>query len=90
VFGWVRLQADRLTDLINAHDSLLLTDVQIEGLEGGEPRSEERVLIAAEDLIAVHASGPRGDAGRGPTPSRSRPATTSSAGISTWNRVPIR
>lgn len=62
VFGWVRLQADRLTDLINAHDSLLLTDVQIEALEGGEPRSEERVLIAGDDLIAVHASGPRGDA----------------------------
>ena len=62
VFGWVRLQADRLTDLINAHDSLLLTDVQIEALEGGEPRSEARVLIAGDDLIAVHASGPRGDA----------------------------
>jgi len=38
VFGWVRLDADRLTDLLNAHDLL--------------------------HIIAVIASGPRGDPGR--------------------------
>jgi hypothetical protein len=62
VYGWVRLRADRLTDLLNAHDSLVLTDVQIEGLEDGEPRSVDRVLVTGDDLVAVHASGPRGDA----------------------------
>ncbi|MEW6226266.1 MAG: hypothetical protein AB1627_16720 [Chloroflexota bacterium] len=62
VFGWVRLRADRLTDLLNAHDSLVLTDVQIEAFEDGEPRSVDRVLLTAAELVAVHASGPRGDA----------------------------
>jgi hypothetical protein len=62
MYGWVRLRADRLTDLLNAHDSLLLTDVDVEGLEDGESRSVDRVLVTGDDLIAVHAGGPRGDA----------------------------
>ena len=35
IFGWVRLRADRLTDLLNAHDELLLKDVEIEDLDDG-------------------------------------------------------
>jgi hypothetical protein len=62
VFGWVRLKADRLTDLLNAHDTIVLVDVEIEDLDDGLTRSAERVVIAAADLVAVHASGPRGDA----------------------------
>ena len=62
VFGWVRLTADRLTDLLNAHDTIVLVDVQIEDLDDGRTRSAERFVIAAADLIAVQATGPRGDA----------------------------
>ena len=61
VFGWVRLRADRLTDLVNAHDELLLTEVEIEDLENGRLRSEDEVLIATRELVAVQAVGPRGD-----------------------------
>jgi hypothetical protein len=61
VFGWIHLRAERLTDLVNAHDELLLTDVEIESLEDGQTRSAERVLINGRELVAVHASGPRGD-----------------------------
>ena len=61
VFGWVRLRADRLTDLLNTHDELLLTDVEIESLEDGATRSVNEVLIRCSELIAVHASRPRGD-----------------------------
>lgn len=61
LFGWVHLRADRLTDLLNAHDELLLSDVEIESLEDGETRSADRVLIDCRELVAVHASGPRGD-----------------------------
>ncbi len=64
VFGWVGLRADRLTDLLNAHEELLLTDVEIEDLEDGVTRSVDEILIRCSDLIAVHASGPRGDATR--------------------------
>ena len=62
VFGWVRLRADRLTDLLNAHDALLLTEVDIESLEDASTTSSDQVMIEGGDLIAVHASGPRGDA----------------------------
>lgn len=61
VYGWVRLRADRLTDQLNAHDSLLLTNVSIESLDDGTTTASERVLIERDDLVAVHASGPRGD-----------------------------
>ena len=64
MFGWVRLIADRLTDLLNSHSELLLTNVEIESLEDGAMRSVDEVLIRRGDLIAVHASGPRGDGQR--------------------------
>jgi hypothetical protein len=62
MFGWVRLRADRLTDLLNSHSELLLTHVEIESLEDGAIGAVEEVLISCRELIAVHASGPRGDA----------------------------
>ena len=61
MFGWVHLRADRLTDLLNAHDELLLTDVEIESLDGGSTRSVDEILIRSGELIAVHATEPRGD-----------------------------
>jgi hypothetical protein len=72
VFGWVRLRADRLTDLLNAHEELHLADVDIESLEDGVTRSVDEVLVRRRELVAVQASGPRGDeAHRQPT--RSHP-----------------
>lgn len=61
VFGWVQLAADRLTDLLNSHEELHLADVEIESLETGAMRSLDEILIHRHDLVAVHASGPRGD-----------------------------
>jgi hypothetical protein len=60
VFGWVRLRADRLTDLLNAHDELYLSDAQLDDLEAGSARPVPDLLIRVEDLTAVHATGPRG------------------------------
>lgn len=68
VFGWVRLRADRLTDLLNAHEELSLVDVELETLLNGVTGTVDEVLIRREDLIAVQATGPRGDEGiRQPT-----------------------
>jgi hypothetical protein len=64
VFGWVRLDADRLTDLLNAHDELHLMDVELEGLPNGWPGTVDEIVIRIRDLVAVQATGPRGDAGR--------------------------
>jgi hypothetical protein len=62
VFGWVRLRADRLTDLLNAHEELHLAEVEIEDLEDGITRATDEIIIHRRDLVAVHATGPRGDA----------------------------
>ena len=61
IFGWVRLRADRLTDLLNAHDELLLKDVEIEDLDDGTRYGCEGIRVATRELVAVHAAGPRGD-----------------------------
>jgi hypothetical protein len=84
VFGWVRLRADRLTDLLNAYEELHLADVAIESFEDGVTQVADEVTIHRRDLVAVHTTGP----GRIRLPS-SR-ATTSSEGTSTPIREPIR
>lgn len=60
VFGWIRLRADRLTDLLNAHEELLLIDVELETLMNGIIGTVDEVHIHREDLIAVQATEPRG------------------------------
>jgi hypothetical protein len=60
VFGWVRLKADRLTDLLNEHEELLLIDVELETLLNGVTGTVDEVHIRREDLIAVQATEPRG------------------------------
>jgi hypothetical protein len=65
IFGWVRLRADRLTDLLNAHPELHLADVEVEDFEGGIRRlAEETIVIHRRKLVAVYATGPRGDSAR--------------------------
>ena len=64
IFGWIQLRADRLTDLLNAHDELHLSDVKSESLEDGSSPSVDEVIIGRRELVAVQATGPRGDASR--------------------------
>ena len=64
IFGWVRLTADRLTDLLNAHDELHLVDAEVEDLDEGGIRSVDDLVIRCRELIAVDATGPRGDVAR--------------------------
>lgn len=61
VFGWVRLRADRLTDLLNVHPELHLADVEIETFKDGIRRSLDDITIERRELVAVYATGPRGD-----------------------------
>jgi hypothetical protein len=64
VFGWVRLDADRLTDLLNDHEELVLVNVMVEHLADGATVSADEAVVRRADLIAVRASGPRGEASR--------------------------
>ncbi len=64
IYGWIRLSEDRLTDLLNEHDELRLVNVQLERLSDGRLEWHEHLVLARDDLLAVRASGPRGDAAR--------------------------
>jgi hypothetical protein len=64
IFGWLQLRADRLTDLLDAHDEVHLTDVRIENLDDGVAPSVDEILIGRRELVAVQATGPRGDSAR--------------------------
>ena len=64
VFGWVRLKADRLTDLLNTHDELQLVNVELETFANGLTGTVSEVVVRRRDLIAVQASLPRGIEGR--------------------------
>jgi hypothetical protein len=61
IFGWVRLSADRLTDLLNAHDEIALDNAQLERLGHGTLAWIDTVVIQPRQLIAVRAGGPHGD-----------------------------
>jgi hypothetical protein len=61
LFGWVRLDADRLTDLLNAHQELCLINVELEELPNRRLGTVDEVVVRQSDLVAVHARGPRGN-----------------------------
>jgi hypothetical protein len=61
--GRVRLDGERLSDMLNAYDEFQVIDAQIEGLDGRFFEVGE-LVIARDELLAVHASGPRGNPGR--------------------------
>ena len=57
--GWIQLDADRLTDLLNATDELELVDVVC--LESdGRVVDVEHAVIPRSELVAVKAGDPRG------------------------------
>ena len=62
--GRTVLEADRLSDMLNAHDEYALAGVTVERLDDGMPLQVDEVVVARDELYLVHASGPRGDAAR--------------------------
>lgn len=62
--GRLILAGERLTDMLNAHDEYLLTDVQCERLDDGTVLEVHEVLVPREELLLVQAAGPRGNLGR--------------------------
>ncbi len=62
IFGWVRLDADRLTDLLNAHELIRLSNVHVEEHRDGTTVAADETIIPRAEIVAVIASGPRGDA----------------------------
>ena len=62
--GRVRLSADRMTDLLNQHDEVQLVDVMVQRLRDAGALEAKEVQVLREEIMFVHAAGPRGEAGR--------------------------
>ena len=62
--GHVRMNADRLSDLLNDHDEYKLVDVLVEDLGGERTIQLRDIVIARDELLLVQVVGPRGDRGR--------------------------
>jgi hypothetical protein len=62
--GSLVLEADRLTDHLDDHHELKLVNVHVRGLESASTTEVSEFVVERDDLLLVHASGPRGDRGR--------------------------
>ena len=64
LFGFLRLAGERLSDALNEFDELHLYSVLLVALEDSRAIEMRRLVVARDELIAVRASGPRGNAAR--------------------------
>jgi hypothetical protein len=62
--GRVRLRSERLTDMLNDHEEVQLVDVLVQSLVDREAVEVREVVVARDELLLVHATGPRGDQAR--------------------------
>jgi hypothetical protein len=62
--GRLRLATERLTDMLNEHDEILLVDVMVERFDGQDAVEVKEVLVERDEMVLVHASGPRGSQAR--------------------------
>lgn len=62
--GVVHLASDRLTDMLNDHDEYQLVDVLVESLADKHAVEVKEVLVHRDELLLVHAAGPRGNQDR--------------------------
>lgn len=64
LFGHLRLEGERLTDMLNAFDQFVLVDVMVESLTGETAFELASMAVGRDELIAIEATGPRGNAER--------------------------
>jgi hypothetical protein len=62
--GRVRLSAERMTDLLNEHEEIQLVDVMVQRLRDAGALEAAEVLVRRDEIMFVHAAGPRGEVGR--------------------------
>ncbi len=64
LFGSLALDGDRLTDMLNLYDEIVLVDILAQGLDGGPISEIAELSIRRDEILLVEASGPRGNPGR--------------------------
>ena len=69
--GRIRLRSDRLSDMLNDHEELHLVDVMVQSVVDRGAVEVREVVVPRDELLLVHATGPRGDLAR-----RTRTRTT--------------
>lgn len=62
--GRLRLSAERLTDMLNDHAELHLVDVVVQSLDEPGAVEVKELLVQRDELLLVHATGPRGNQAR--------------------------
>lgn len=62
--GYIGLAADRLTDLLDQHEEFELVDVFAQDLSETRGTQISSIAVKRDELLLVHAGGPRGDRGR--------------------------
>lgn len=62
--GRISLAEERLTDLLNAHDEYVLSDVLVERFDDSPAVILAEVMVRRDEVLLVHATGPRGSAAR--------------------------
>jgi hypothetical protein len=77
LFGRIALAEGRLTDMLNAIGELELVDIAVESLASGEITETRSLVVGRDEILVVHATGPRGDPGLR-TSSRSHPIVVKS------------
>lgn len=61
--GRIRMDGARLSDMLNAHDEYLLEGVLAERIPEGGTMVVSEIVVSRDELLLVHATGPRGDHG---------------------------
>ena len=64
IFGFVHLAGERLSDALNELDEVHLESVLLVALEDNRAVEVRDLVVTRDELIAVRASGPRGNAAR--------------------------
>lgn len=64
LFGQVDFGDGRVTDFLNASPDLSIRDARLESLADGHVTEAPELTVARDELYAVVANGPRGDAAR--------------------------
>lgn len=61
LYGRLRMDAERLTDMLNDHDEILLLDVRIEALADGTVHDVAEFTVSRDEILIVEAVDSRGD-----------------------------
>ena len=61
LYGSLELDGDRLSDMLNLYDELVLVDVLAQGFDGGPITEIPELSITRDEILVVEASGPRGN-----------------------------